>query len=62
MQVPEPLFNKVGGSPTSLLKKETLAQIFSCEFCEIFKNTYFRVLRKLAPILLQKLYLNFHLN
>ena len=23
------------------MKKETLAQVFSCEFCEIFKNTYF---------------------
>ena len=24
-----------------LIKKETLAQIFSCEFCEISKNTCF---------------------
>ena len=23
-------------------KKETLAQVFSCEFCEIFKNTFFK--------------------
>ena len=23
------------------IKKETLAQVFSCEFCEIFKNTFF---------------------
>ena len=23
------------------LKKETLAQVFFCEFCEIFKNTFF---------------------
>ena len=23
------------------LKKESLAQVFSCEFCEIFKNTFF---------------------
>ena len=22
-------------------KKETLAQVFSCEFCEIFKSTFF---------------------
>ena len=22
-------------------KKETLAQVFSCEFCEISKNTFF---------------------
>ena len=21
------------------LKKETLAQVFSCEFCDVFKNT-----------------------
>ena len=26
--------------PATLLKK-TLAQVFSCEFCEIFKNTHF---------------------
>ena len=37
-------YNKVAGSscrlrPATLLKKETLAQVFSCEFCEIFKNT-----------------------
>ena len=25
----------------SFIKKETLAQVFSCEFCEIFKNTFF---------------------
>ena len=23
------------------IKKETLGQVFSCEFCEIFKNTFF---------------------
>ena len=23
------------------IKKETLAQVFSCEFCEIFKNRFF---------------------
>ena len=22
-------------------KKETLAQVFSCEYCEIFKNTFY---------------------
>ena len=26
---------------TTLLKKETLAQVFSCKFCEISKNTFF---------------------
>ena len=25
----------------SFVKKETLAQVFSCEFCAIFKNTFF---------------------
>ena len=27
--------------PETLLKKETLAQVFSCKFCKIFKNTFF---------------------
>ena len=27
--------------PTTLFKKETPAQVFSCEFCEIFKNGFF---------------------
>ena len=30
-------FNKVAG----LIKKETLAQVFSCEFCEICKSIFF---------------------
>ena len=25
----------------NFVKKETLAQIFSCEFCEVFRNTFF---------------------
>ena len=38
----ESLFNKVAGLQVcNFIKKETLAQVFSCEFCEIFKNTYF---------------------
>ena len=24
----------------NIIKKEALAQVFSCEFCEIFKNTF----------------------
>ena len=28
-------------APATLLKKETLAQVFSCEFCEISENTFF---------------------
>ena len=34
------LFNNVPG-PCNFIKKETLAQVFSCEFCEISKNTFF---------------------
>ena len=26
---------------SNFIKNETLAQVFSCEFCEIFKNTFF---------------------
>ena len=25
----------------NIIKTETLGQVFSCEFCEIFKNTFF---------------------
>ena len=51
--VPESLFNKVAGlRPSTLLKKrpgaacnfikkETLAQVFSCEFYELSKDTFF---------------------
>ena len=37
------LFNKFAGHrpATLFIKKETLAQAFSCEFCEMFKNTLF---------------------
>ena len=34
-------FNKVAGGACNFIKKETRAQVFSCEFCEIFKNTFF---------------------
>ena len=35
-------FNKVAGlRPANLLKRGTLAQVFSYEFCEIFSNTFF---------------------
>ena len=45
----ESLFlNKVTGLwPATLLKKETLAQVFSCEFYEISKNTFFN---RRAPV------------
>ena len=29
------------GQVCNLIKKEALAQVLSCEFCEIFKNTFF---------------------
>ena len=32
-------FNKVAG-PSNFMKKETLAQVFSSEFCEISKNSF----------------------
>ena len=34
-------FNRVAGLRSATIKKETLAQVFSCEFCEISKNTFF---------------------
>ena len=40
--MPESLFNKVAGlRSATLLRKRLLAQMFPCEFCEIFKNTSF---------------------
>ena len=33
----------VGQSPVcNPIKKKTMTQVFSCEFCEIFKNTFFK--------------------
>ena len=34
-------FNKNADVVCNYIKKETLAQVFFCEFCEIFKNTFF---------------------
>ena len=31
----------IGLGPATLLKKKTLAQLFSCEFCEIYKSTFY---------------------
>ena len=33
-------FNKVAGQAWNFVKKETLAQVLSCESCEISKNTF----------------------
>ena len=44
-------FNKVAGlscTTCNFIKKGTLAQVFSCEFYEIFKNTYFEEHLRLA--------------
>ena len=30
-----------GKQACNFIEKETLTQVFSCEFCEIFKNTFF---------------------
>ena len=32
---------KLQTSASNFIKKETLAEVLSCEFCEIFKNTFF---------------------
>ena len=36
----ESLFDKVADGP-QLYKKETPTQMFSCEYCDIFKNSFF---------------------
>ena len=35
------VFNKVVKPEATLLKKETKAQVFFCESCEVFKNAFF---------------------
>ena len=37
----DPLIIKMQTEACSVIKKESLVQLFSCEFCEIFKNTFF---------------------
>ena len=50
-------FNKVAGLRTqtcNFIKKETLAQVFSCAFCEISKNTFFyRITLVAASVVVQ---------
>ena len=37
----------------NFIKKKTLVQVFFCEFCEIFKNTFLtKHLRTIASVLL----------
>ena len=38
--MPGLFFNKVADLACNFIKKETLAQVFSCEFCEISKNIF----------------------
>ena len=38
--------------PVTLLKKEILAQVFSCEFFQIFKNTFFTELLRVSTSIL----------
>ena len=35
-------FNKVAGAARNFVKEDALAQVFSCEFWKIFKNTFFK--------------------
>ena len=35
------VLNEVAGLACNFIKKESLAQVFSCECCEISKNTFF---------------------
>ena len=49
-------FNKVAVlQPATLFKKETLAQVFSCEFCEISKNIFFY---RTAPVAASEVFKN----
>ena len=52
-------FNKVAGlrsEACNLIKKETLAQVFSCEICEIFKNTFFYRIPPVAASEVRRIY------
>ena len=41
--MPQSLFNiSCRPEACNFIKKEILAQVFSCEFCEISKNTFFK--------------------
>ena len=39
--VPETPLQKFAALACNFIEKETLAQVFSCEFQEMFKNTFF---------------------
>ena len=42
----ESLYCRLPGS--KFIKKEAVAQVFSCKFCEVFKNAYF--VKHLRPV------------
>ena len=44
-----PFLIKLQASACNFIKKESLAQEFSSEFCEIFKNTFFYRTLPVAP-------------
>ena len=41
-------FNKIAGKTCSFIKKETLAQVFSCEFCKISEKSFFAELLRMT--------------
>ena len=51
ISVLESLFNKVDSKDT----KEAPTQVFSCEYCEIFKNTFIMELIQWLILLFQKI-------
>ena len=40
LNISQSLFNKVADNACNFIKKETLPKVFSCDFCEIFKNIF----------------------
>ena len=49
--MPESLFlMKLQASVCNFIKKEDLAQVFSCEFCETFKNSFFQRTPEVAAV------------
>ena len=47
-------FNKVAGEVCDYIKKETLAQVFSCEYFQIFKNAFFYETPPVAPSVVRR--------
>ena len=53
------LITSVQAETCNFIKKETLAQVFSCKFCEMVKNTFFTEhLWMAAPVKNQMLFEN----